>query len=144
MNIQDKNTKYLKDLYSAIEEYDKSRLTLNIESLMDIRDRISLSLFGLIDFYTAASMENDAVTFQRKVRMAEIEESLRGQKNPDTGKPKTREELANLALIQFKDEESTLSETTRVYKKIRLLFEQADKITNSIASRINKNPIRHE
>jgi len=144
MSKENKNTKYLKDLYSAIEEYDTKRLSLNIDSLMDIRDRISLSLFGLIDFYTAASMENDAVAFQRKVRMAEIEESLRGEKNTVTGKPKTREELSNLAIIQFKEEESTLAETARVYKKIKLLFEQADKITNSIASRINKNPTRHE
>jgi hypothetical protein len=119
-------------------------LKLNIDSLMDIRDRISLSLFGLIDFYTAASMENDASAFQRKVKMAEIEESLRGEKNPDTGKAKTREELSNLAILKFKDEEAALAEKTRVYKKIRLLFEQADKITNSIASRINKNPLKHE
>lgn len=129
---------HLKELSEAVKLYTDRRKSFDKGELQDIRDRIALSIFYLSDFYSSARAESEAAEFEKKVCLAQTEESLRGTINDDTKKQKTREQIMNESRLLCKDKEETLIEANRKYYKIRMIIESASQILNSIASRINQ------
>lgn len=129
---------HLKELTESVKLYTERRKSFDKGELQDIRDRISLSLFYLSDFYSSARAESEAAEFEKKICLAQTEESLRGTINDDTKKQKSREQIMNESRLLCKDKEEKLVEANRKYYKIRMIVETASQILNSIASRINQ------
>jgi hypothetical protein len=129
---------HLKDLTNAINTYNDNRHSFDKNGLQDIRDRVSLSLFYLSDFYSMTRADAEAAEFNKKLCLAQTEESLRGRINGDTNKPMNREQLINESRILCQSKELDMIEANRKYYKIRMIVETATQILNSIASRINQ------
>jgi len=129
---------HLKELTDSINQYNEKRNSFDKRELQDVRDKVSLSLFYLSDFYSATRAESEAAEFNKKMCLAQTEESLRGKVNEISNKAMTREQIINESRILCKDEEEKLIEANRKYYKIRMIIETATQILNSIASRINQ------
>jgi hypothetical protein len=129
---------HLKELTAAIEQYNEKRASFDKKELQEIRDRVSLSLFYLSDFYSSCRAEAEAAEFARKLCLAKTEEELRGRISQETGKAMTREQIINEARISCAERDGELVEADRKYYKIRMIVETATQILNSIASRINQ------
>ena len=129
---------HLKELTDSINMYNEKRNSFDKRELQDVRDKVSLSLFYLSDFYSATRAESEAAEFNKKMCLAQTEESLRGKVNEISNKAMTREQIINESRILCKDEEEKLIEANRKYYKIRMIIETATQILNSIASRINQ------
>lgn len=129
---------HLKELTDSINMYNEKRNSFDKRELQDVRDKVSLSLFYLSDFYSATRAESEAAEFNKKMCLAQTEESLRGRVNEISQKAMTREQIINESRILCKDEEEKLIEANRKYYKIRMIIETSTQILNSIASRINQ------
>ena len=132
------NSIHLRELTESIGLYNENRNSFDKKELQDVRDKVSLSLFYLSDFYSATRAESEAAEFNKKMCLAQTEESLRGKINEVSNKAMTREQIINESRILCKDEEEKLIEANRKYYKIRMIVETASQILNSIASRINQ------
>lgn len=129
---------HLKELTESVSLYNDKRNSFDKRELQDLRDRISLSLFYLSDFYSSCRAASEMAEFTKKLCLAEKEESLRGVKVAETNKAMTREQIINEARITCKDKEEELIEANRKYYKIRMIVETASQILHSIASRLNQ------
>lgn len=120
----------------AIDEYKVGRTSFDTDELVDIRDKIALSLSNLVDFYSETRSASEAAEYQRKKFEAEHSEKLR-QTIEETKKRLTRDQIKDRVLIASSALRLDEIEAYKEYYKVRMAWEAATQILHSISSRIN-------
>jgi len=121
----------------AVDSYNENKNDLTVEQLQDLRDDISISLVGLAGHFADCKMSADAAEYVRKSKIADVKEGLTGGFDERTGKKYTASSTGDQALLKANKEYAKERLANREFDYIRKIFDAANAVMNSMASRIN-------
>ena len=124
------------ELTQLLQENEEKRETFDVKEIIDMREKISLTLFYLSDPISRAYAEYEEASYNRKRNFSQLVADLTGSVGED-GK-KIGVTLANeLARVKNEEFEKIEVESLRAKDRARIVLEATKQILNAISSRMS-------
>ena len=124
-------------LTELIDIFNKSRNTLDLKGLQDLREDIALTLFYLSDSVSMTIANAESNDFTRKRHYAEREEFYRNEIDERTGKNYNVADSERKARLDSKEVDDNCAHAFKQKERARLVVLATQQILNALSSRLN-------